>query len=200
MGVHLWFDRPIDCPPALAILDRPTEWIFNKTALFDYGGAGSDGASQYGIHSDGADKEEGALDNLPALGQTYLSLVMSASRKYAGMPQEEIVEMALRDVSSCLPMARGAKLLRSRVIRWPKATISPKPGVDALRPDQRSPIGNLYVAGEWTQTGWPSTMEGAARSGYRAAEYLLEDAGPPQQLLAPALPPSWLPRLLGRGF
>ena len=108
--------------------------------------------------------------------------------------------MALRDVQACLPDARLAELVRSRVIRWPKATFSPAPGVDALRPDQRSPISNLYVAGEWTQTGWPSTMEGAARSGHRAAEYLLADGGTPKQILAPDLPPSWLVRVLGRGF
>ena len=202
MGVHLWFDRPIDCPPALAILDRPTEWIFNKTALFDYREPGSSGVSQYGVHPAAMVSEEGSHDRsaLSVDGQTYLSLVMSASRKYAGVPQEEILELALRDVMACLPEARGANLLRSRVIRWPKATISPKPGVDALRPDQRSPISNLYVAGEWTRTGWPSTMEGAARSGYRAAEYLQENAGLPKRILAPDLPPSWLTRLLGRGF
>ena len=204
MGVHLWFDRPIDCPPALAILDRPTEWIFNKTSLFDYGGTEKESNAPEVVNRSGggADLEGGAYEHVPLSGegQTYLSLVMSASRRYAGMPQEEIVAMALGDVTACLPEAREAKLLRSRVIRWPKATISPKPGVDALRPDQRSPLSNLYVAGEWTQTGWPSTMEGAARSGYLAAQYLLEDAGTPKKILAPDLPPSWLTRLLGRGF
>jgi zeta-carotene desaturase len=183
MGVHLWFDRSIDCPPALAILDRPTEWIFNKTALFDV-------------------KEEGSATptGLTPQGGTYLSLVMSASRKYVGVDQQEIVEMALRDVRACLPDAASALLVRSRVVRWPKATFSPLPGVESLRPDQRSPVPNLYVAGEWTQTGWPSTMESAARSGYRAAEYLLADSGSMRQIVAPDLPPSWLVRLLGKGF
>src|SRR5205085_130375 len=131
----------------------------------------------------------------PVKDGAYLSLVMSASRKYAGVAQEEIVAMAMRDVEACLPGARQARLMRSRVVRWPKATLSPLPGVEALRPDQRSPISNLLVAGEWTQTGWPSTMESAARSGYRAAEYLLTDAGMPRRLLAPDLPASWLARL-----
>lgn len=183
MGVHLWFDRPIDCPPALAILDRPTEWIFNKTELFDLNRVA--GAAPIGLN---------------AQSEAYLSLVISASRKYIGVDQKEIVEMALRDVRACLPASANAVLLRSRVIRWPKATFSPKPGVESLRPDQRSPIPNLYVAGEWTQTGWPSTMESAARSGYRAAEYLLADSGAPREIVAPDLPPSWLVRLLGKGF
>jgi len=183
MGVHLWLDRPIDCPSALAILDRPTEWIFNKTALFDITKQG-----------------EAAPIGLGPGGGTYLSLVMSASRRFMGVDQQEIVDTAMRDVRACLPHAANAGLLRSRVVRWPKATFSPKPGIESLRPDQRSPIRNLYVAGEWTQTGWPSTMESAARSGYRAAEYLLADAGLPRQIVAPDLAPSWLTRLLGKGF
>ncbi|HLK61739.1 MAG TPA: hydroxysqualene dehydroxylase HpnE [Chthonomonadaceae bacterium] len=169
IGVHLWFDRPIDCPEALALLDRETEWIFNKTKNFDR-----------------VDKEG-----------TYLSAVISASHRYKDVPNDQILATVLADVHACLPETREATLVRSRVIQWPKATISPKPGVDALRPGQRSPLSNLYVAGEWTQTGWPSTMEGAARSGYLAAEYLLEREGTkPQRILAPDLPPSGLAGLL----
>ena len=165
MGVHLWFDRRIDCPPALAILDRATEWIFNKTALFDRDGFGvkrrsAPTESQSGDFIDpGLPGEDGETQSGPP-SETYLSLVMSASRKYSVMPQEEIVAIAVREVEACLPGVRGATLVRSRVIRWPKATFSPRPGVDALRPDQRSPISNLFVAGEWTQTGWPSTDGG----------------------------------------
>ncbi len=167
-GIHLWFDRKLDSPEALALLDRQTEWIFNKTRNFD--------------------AAEGE--------RTYLSMVISASRRYAGMPKEELLALVLEDVRACVPGAREAQVIRSRVVRWPKATLSPLPGVEALRPDQRSPIENLYVAGEWTQTGWPSTMESAARSGYRAAEYLLAREGMPSRILVPDLPPSGLARLL----
>src|SRR5205823_4851067 len=146
-----------------------TEWIFNKTAVFDmdYGSTLSDKA---GLSADQAPTTipKGQPNGKSRTqNTTYLSLVMSASRKYTGVPQDEIVAMALKDVEACLPDVRRANLVRSRVVRWPKATFSPKPGVDALRPDQRSPISNLYVAGEWTRTDWPSTMESAARSGYR---------------------------------
>jgi squalene-associated FAD-dependent desaturase len=167
-GIHLWFDRPLDCPPALALLDRPTEWIFNKSHNFDR----------------------------PTGEGTYLSMVLSASRPYARMPKEELLALVLKDVRECVPEARQANIVKSHVIRWPKATLSPKPGIDALRPAQRSPISNLFVAGEWTRTGWPSTMESAARSGYLAAEALLEAAGRPQRLLVPDLPVSPLARLL----
>lgn len=168
IGVHLWFDRKIDCPEALATLDRETEWIFNKTCNFDQ----------------------------PEGQGTYLSTVISASHHLAATSKEEILATVLADVRACLPDTRAAELVRSQVVKWPKATISPKPGVDKLRPDQCSPIANLFVAGEWTQTGWPSTMESAVRSGYRAAEYILEQEGTPQHLLVPDLPTGLLARLL----
>ncbi len=167
-GVHLWFDRPLDCPAALAVLDRETEWIFHKNRNFD--------------------QPEGT--------GSYLSIVISASHRLVGLPKEEILARVLADVHACLPDSREATLLRSQVVRWPKATLSPKPGADALRPDQRSPIANLLVAGEWTRTGWPSTMEGAARSGYLAAEAILAAEGRPETLLAPDLPRPTLARLL----
>lgn len=168
-GVHLWFDRLLDCPEALAVLDRETEWIFHKNLTFD----------------------------LPKEAGSYLSIVISASHRLAGLPKEEILARILADVHACLPVSREATLLRSQIIRWPKATISPKPGADTLRPGQVSPIPNLLVAGEWTRTGWPSTMEGAARSGYLAAEAILTAEGRPETLLAPDLPRPTLARLLG---
>ncbi|MDW8209402.1 MAG: hydroxysqualene dehydroxylase HpnE [Chloroherpetonaceae bacterium] len=165
-GVHLWFDRPIGCPPALAVLDRDTEWIFNKTQNF----------------------------GLPAERGGYLSVVISASRRFAGMPKEALLAHILTEVRACLPEACRAELVRWQIVRWPRATFSPRPGVEAARPDQQSPIRNLLVAGEWTRTGWPSTMESAARSGYRAAEYVLAQEGRPARLVAPDLPASGLAR------
>ena len=169
-GIHLWFDQILDCPPALALLDRKTEWIFNKNKLF----------------------------HLPESAGTYLSMVISASYEMAGLPKEALVALVLADVRACVPDARRAEVVKSHVIRWPKATIAPQAGAEALRPDQRSPLSNLYIAGEWTRTGWPSTMEGAARSGSLSAEYILEKAGRPQRLLAPDLPPSRLARRIAK--
>lgn len=169
-GIHLWFDRTIECPPALALLDRETEWIFNKTKTW----------------------------NLPEGAGTYLSMVISASYRFAKTPKEEIVAKVLEDVRAALPSARDAKVVRSQVVRWPKGTLVPAPGADALRPSQQSPLSNFFVAGEWTKTGWPSTMESAARSGYRAAEHVLAAAGAPRSLAIAELPASGLARLLLR--
>jgi zeta-carotene desaturase len=168
IGVHLWFNRPIDCPECVALLGRRTDWIFNKTRNFD----------------------------LPADRGTYLSLVISADRELAAMPKEEVLARTLADVYACLPATREARLIKWLVLKERKATFSPRPGVDALRPDQCSPVDNLYVAGEWTRTGWPSTMEGASRSGYRAAEYILAREGIFRQLVADELSATGLARWL----
>lgn len=170
IGVHLWFDRAIDCPPALSLLDRESDWIFNKTKNF------------------GLDAGEG----------TYLSVVISAPGPLGEWPRERVIAHVLEDVRAALPETRTAEVTRSLMVKWPKATFSPKPGVESLRPDQRSPIPNLFVAGEWTRTGWPSTMESAARSGYRAAEYLCAAEGMPRRFVAPDLAPGALARLLAK--
>jgi len=81
------------------------------------------------------------------------------------------------------PAARAARLLRARVVTEHAATFSAVPGVDRWRPAQASPIRNLFLAGDWTATGWPATMEGAVRSGYLAAEALLQRRGTPATLL-----------------
>ncbi len=169
-GVHLWFDRPLAAAPALALLDRQTEWIFNKNRLLQR----------------------------PAGEPAYLTAVISASRRLAQRSNEELIAATMADVRECVPGAHEAELVHARVIQWPKATLSPLPGVEARRPGPVSPIANLFVAGEWTDTGWPSTMEGAARSGYRAAEALLAADGAPRSLLQPGLPISRLARLLSR--
>jgi zeta-carotene desaturase len=170
IGVHLWFDRVIECPEALATLDRETEWIFNKNLNFDLGN----------------DKP------------TYLSAVISATHRYANTPKEKILARVLEDVRACLPEARNAELLKWQVVKWPKATFSPLPGNERFRPDQCSPISNLFVAGEWTNTEWPSTMESAARSGYRAAEYILKREGIAASIVAPGLKRGWLANVLSR--
>jgi uncharacterized protein with NAD-binding domain and iron-sulfur cluster len=94
-----------------------------------------------------------------------------------------------------LPATREAKLVKGTVVKEMSATFSPMPGSDRWRPAQKSPIAALFLAGDWTSTGWPSTMEGAVRSGYLAAEAILSDAGMPRKFLQPDLRPEGLARL-----
>jgi squalene-associated FAD-dependent desaturase len=120
-------------------------------------------------------------------GEHYLQVVVSAARKFRGLGHEEVQNRIVAELAQLFPAAAPDVLLRARVVTEHAATFSAVPGVDQWRPDQVSPIGNLLVAGDWTATGWPATMEGAVRSGYLAAEKLLERVGRPERLIQPDL-------------
>ncbi|MFL5242240.1 MAG: hydroxysqualene dehydroxylase HpnE [Gemmataceae bacterium] len=110
-------------------------------------------------------------------GEHYIQVVVSAARQFREMSYEEVQNLIADELSRLFPAAESAQILRARVVTERGATFSAVPGVDAIRPDQVSPLSNLFVAGDWTATGWPATMEGAVRSGYLAAEKLLARAG-----------------------
>ena len=129
----------------------------------------------------------------------YLQIVISASHALSGKPQKEIIELCRRELSELIPRTAGVEPTRSIVVRENAATFSPLPGCDRWRPTQRTSIRNLFIAGDWTQTGWPATMEGAVRSGYLAAEGILDQVGRKAQLVLPDLPLSRLARCLSKG-
>lgn len=123
-----------------------------------------------------------------APGEHYLQVVVSASRQFRGMGHEEVQRQILEELACLFPAARTATVVRARVVTEHAATFSAVPGVDKWRPGQASPIPNLLVAGDWTATGWPATMESAVRSGYLAAEVVLARRGIHERLLQPDLP------------
>ncbi len=100
----------------------------------------------------------------------YLQLVISASRPLTPMSRNEVIELALRELAEYFPVVRQAKLEKAHVVKEMRATFSARPGLEALRPETRTRFANLSLAGDWTRSGWPATMEGAVRSGYKAAE------------------------------
>jgi squalene-associated FAD-dependent desaturase len=159
-GVHLWFDRPVMNEPFLTLLDHTTQWVFNKSLLY-------------------GDRQ--------TRGQ-YLQLVISASYDLVSSSRQEIIDLCRRELADVLPATREAQLEKATVIKEINATFSPQPGVDRWRPSQKIGLKNLFLAGDWTRTGWPSTMEGAVRSGYLAAEAVLASFGRPQKVLQPDLP------------
>ncbi len=120
-------------------------------------------------------------------GEHYLQVVVSASRQFRGLGHEEVRRRIAAELAALFPGACRAALLRSRVVTEHAATFSAVPGVDRWRPAQESPIENLFLAGDWTDTGWPATMEGAVRSGYLAAEALLRRLGRAELLVQPDL-------------
>jgi squalene-associated FAD-dependent desaturase len=178
-GVHFWFDRTVMTEPFVTLLDHTTQWVFNKSLLYD-------------ARSHGPDSAVGASRN----GQSqYLQLVVSASYDLVPRSRQEIIDLCRRELLDVLPATREAKLEKATVIKEIHATFSPEPGVDRWRPAQDFGVKNFFLAGDWTRTGWPSTMEGAVRSGYLAAEAALAALGRPRKLLQPDLPFAGLSRI-----
>ena len=191
-GVHLWFDRAVMAEPFLTLLDHTTQWVFNKSLLS--GGPETNGGKARPMRKAG----EGPAEEEAAPGGQYLQLVISASYDLVPRSRQEIIDLCVRELGAVLPATRTAKLLKATVIKEINATFSPEPGVDRWRPAHESPAKGLFLAGDWTRTGWPATMEGAVRSGYLAAEALLSAAGQPQKFLQPDLPYEGLSKLWAR--
>ena len=107
----------------------------------------------------------------------YVSLVLSGAHRHIATSKEELLAMALRELGDFFPEARQARLLHSLVIKERFATFSPTCEAEELRPATRTPIRGLFLAGDWTATGLPATIEGAVQSGYAAAAAVLENQG-----------------------
>jgi squalene-associated FAD-dependent desaturase len=115
----------------------------------------------------------------------YLQLVVSASRSLAAMGRAEIISLATTELAEFLPRVRQARLEKAHVIKELRATFSAAPGTEALRPSANTSRPDLFLAGDWTRSGWPATMEGAVRSGYLAAEAVAAAACRPARFLLP---------------
>ena len=115
----------------------------------------------------------------------YLQLVVSASRSLAAMGRAEIISLATAELAEFLPRVREARIEKAHVIKELRATFSAAPGTEALRPSAHTGRPDLFLAGDWTRSGWPATMEGAVRSGYLAAEAVAAASGRPVSFLLP---------------
>ena len=118
-------------------------------------------------------------------GGRYLQLVVSASRDLTDLSRAEIVDIAIGDLRLYFPRVREANLVKAHVIKEQRATFSAAPETEALRPAPAIRHPEPVLAGDWTRTGWPATMEGAVRSGYLAAEEVARAAGRPARFLIP---------------
>jgi len=171
-SAHLWFDREITELDHAVLLDREIHWLFNRGKLQPQ-------RRQHG---------------------SYIEIEVSASRVFAARGRNEAIALALRELAEFFPAVASAKLLKAALVKEVRATFGVPPGIDAFRPPAASPWPNCLLAGDWTATGWPSTMESAARSGHLAAEAICAERGEPRKFLAPDLPPRGLMRfLLPRG-
>lgn len=170
-GIHLWFDSEITDIPHASLLDRTIQWMFQKSKLQPQRGDGKDSGS-------------------------YVELVVSSSKSLVEMGRQEIIDLAMRELADFFPAVKTAKLEKATVIKDLNAGYSAMPGSETYRPGTRTPWPHVFLAGDWTATGWPATMEGAVRSGYKAAEAIAKDAGAERQFLQPDMPASGLMRLL----
>ncbi len=144
-GVHTWWDRAWLDQPHAAIVGRLCQWVFPKHL------ASTPKARQ-----------------IDRIEEFYYQVVISASRELRGKNSDEIAELIDADLKQVFPAVRQAKLLRCKIVTDPQAVFSVSPGTTALRPNARLCAG-VALAGDWTNTGWPATMEGAILSGFRAA-------------------------------
>jgi uncharacterized protein with NAD-binding domain and iron-sulfur cluster len=128
---------------------------------------------------------------------SYLELVVSASKSLVEKSRQEVLDLALAELSDFFPTVKEAKVLKAAVIKEVFATYSVFPGLDQYRPKAKTAWPRLFLAGDWTATGWPATMEGAVRSGYLAAETITQEAGMPRKFLAPDLAAQGVMRLFG---
>lgn len=145
VNVHVVYDRPVLATPFAAGLDSPVQWVFDRTG-------------QSGVHR---------VHPAPA---QYLAVSLSAADDVIGEPAAAIRTRMMPALDALLPAARDARVLEFFVTREPQATFRPAPRTAALRPPARTTLPGLTVAGAWTSTGWPATMEGAVRSGEAAAD------------------------------
>ncbi|HWX56335.1 MAG TPA: hydroxysqualene dehydroxylase HpnE [Verrucomicrobiae bacterium] len=171
-GIHLWFDREITALPHAVLLDRTIQWMFQKSKFLE-----NDSARKAGQGS-------------------YVELVVSASKSLVQKSREEVLELGLRELADFFPVVKESKLVKAAVIKEVYATYSILPGLDQYRPEAKTPWPNIFLAGDWTASGWPATMEGAVRSGYQAAEALTLSAGIPRKFLVADLPPSGLMKFI----
>jgi zeta-carotene desaturase len=169
--IHLWLDRSITELDQAALLDTRIQWMFNKSRI--------------------RRNEPGERDK-PG---EYIELVIAASFAELHRTREDILSSAVEELTLFFPAMRQATIIKSGILKEARATFSVVPGLDAHRPAADAG-GGLYLAGDWTHTGWPSTMEGAARSGRLAAEAVTAACGCSTKFLAPALPPSGLMKLV----
>ncbi len=165
ISILLWFDRQIADLDHAWLLDTTIQWFFHKSRIRRY----------------------------PDSSGSYVELVIAGSRIDLPKSRAELLAPALAELQRFFPEVARANLLKSGILKEARATFSVTPGLDRRRPAQATAIPGLYLAGDWTRTDWPSTMEGACRGGRLAAGALLGDPG---RFLAPELPPTGLMRWL----
>ncbi|HEV2493477.1 MAG TPA: hydroxysqualene dehydroxylase HpnE [Terriglobia bacterium] len=156
ISINFWFDRPLTDQAFIGLRGTTVQWLFNKGKIL----------SDSGLRTPDSGLSRGS----------YISLVISGAHEHIARPKEDLQALALRELGELIPLSREANLLHSLILKERFATFSPTPAAESVRPPATTPVRNLYLAGDWTSTGLPATIEGAVKSGYTAAQAILEAA------------------------
>lgn len=148
VNVHFFHDRQVLDDPFVAVIDSPLQWVFDRRQMSD------------------------------TPGDPHVVVSISGAHQEMGVPRSDLAEAMADELARVIPAARDAKLRGWAVVKEARATFSASPGQAARRPGPRTPLERVALAGAWTATGWPATMEGAIRSGIRAAREAMGDAPP----------------------
>lgn len=153
VAIHIWYDRPVLSEKFFAVLDSPLQWVFNDTELKTQNSDAGTGSTQHVVIS------------------------LSGAWEWQDRSKQELRDIFTAEMEKVFPAARTASIDRFTVVKMLEATFRVTPGSRKSRISQRTPLPGFYLAGDWTDTGWPSTMESAVRSGNLAAGYIAEDIG-----------------------
>ena len=145
LSINVWFDRPVTDLAFAGMIGTRIQWVFNKEVI---------------VKHNPRDLQ-------------HLALIISAAHDFAKIPKEQLVELAVEDLRAVLPAARNANVLHSFVVKEHDATLSTSPDVEKARPNPQTPISNFLLAGDWTNTHLPATIEGAVLSGHLCAKLVL---------------------------
>ncbi|MBM04744.1 MAG: hypothetical protein CL766_08195 [Chloroflexi bacterium] len=146
IAIHLWFDKIIMNQEFLALLESPIQWVFNRNKI----------------------------EEKPNSQKQHLCISISGASDLINLSKNELIKLSLKEIKKYFPIADSAKLIQSIVIKHSNATIRHLPNSYESRPKNKTSIKNLYLAGDWTKTGWPSTMEGAVKSGIDSSAALIK--------------------------
>jgi hydroxysqualene dehydroxylase len=151
ISIQLWFDRKIMDEEFAALIDTRVQWIFDKKRKIS-------GVINYETVKQQKENKQ------------HLSLIISGAQEFVEMSKEDLLTIVMQDLQRVLPKSKNAKIVHSVVIKEKRATFTPSPGLEEMRPLPRTSISNFFLGGDWTNTGLPASIESAVLSGKKAAE------------------------------
>jgi uncharacterized protein with NAD-binding domain and iron-sulfur cluster len=148
VAIHIWYDRQVIEQDFITVLDSPIQWVFNVTAMHD----------------------KPSPDH-------HIVISLSGAWEWHTRAKKDLSTIFVNEMTRLFNRAENAKVRRVVIVKQLAATFRSSPGAARFRPNQKTPVSNLFLAGDWTQTDWPSTMESAIRSGNRAADAVVKQLG-----------------------